>query len=236
MTLDNRHKFARPYWARPGVSLFAKKVDDDDEGGAGGDDDDSDDDSDDDEDDDEDDLGDLSEDELRAELKKTRESLSKASGSSKKKRDTIKNLRAEIAKRPPATSSKKKADDDDEVDVEAIKASVKAEERAASDTRIRKTAARSELKAAGIPAEQVNRLVGMLDLDSLDVDDEGEVDGLDEAIEELKADWPQLFNKRPAKRRRESVAGGGESQGGNGKRVLTPSQIQAARATGKRAS
>lgn len=232
MTLDNRHKFALPYWARPGVALFAKKADDD-EGGA-----DADEDDDEDEDDEEDDdLADLSEDDLRAELKKTRESLSKASGSSKKKRDTIKRLRGELDKRPAATAPKgKKADDDDEVDVEAIKASTKAEARAENDTRIRKVAARSELKAAGIPAEQVNRLVGMLDLDSLDVDDDGEVDGLDEAIDELKADWPQLFASKPAKRKRDSVAGNRGDDDRASRRKLTPSQIQAARVTGKRAS
>lgn len=233
MTLDNRHKFALPYWARPGIALFAKKVDDEGEGGA--DDADDDDEEDDEDDDEDDDLVDLSEDELRAELKKTRESLSKASGSSKKKRDTIKRLRGELDKRPATAAPKGKKTDDDDVDVEAIKASTKAELKVESDARIRKVAARSELKAAGIPAAQVGKLVGMLDLDSLDVDDDGEVDGLDEAIDELKAEWPQLFASKPAKRKRQSIAGD-RSDDTPRRKALTPSQIQAARVTGKRAS
>jgi hypothetical protein len=234
-TLDNRHKFALPYWARPGIALFAKKTDDGAEGG-GGDDDEEDDDDEDDDDEDDDDLGELSEDELRAELKKTRDSLSKASGSSKAKRDKIKRLNAELAeaRKPKTDKPKTAAGDDDHVDAEAIKAAAKAEARAESDTRIRKTAARAELKAAGIPADQVGRLIGLIDLDSLDVDDEGEVDGLDDAIDELKADWPQLFNVKSIRRQRKSAAGGSDEKPPRGK--LTPSQIQAARATGKRAS
>ncbi len=234
MTLDNRHTVALPYWARPGIAAFAKKANDDGEGG-NDDADDDDEEDDDDEDDEEDDLAELSEDELRAELTKTRQSLSKASGSSKAKRDRIKRLNAELAEARKPKPAKKKADgeDDDAPDAETIRAAAKAEARAESDGRIRKTAARSELKAAGIPAEQVNRLVGMLDLDSLDVDDDGEVDGLDEAIEELKADWPQLFAK--TRRKRDSIAGDrGDDRAP--KRTLTPSQRQAAVATGRRAS
>lgn len=236
MTLDNRHSIALPYWARPGIAMFAKKATDDDEGGEGGDDDE--DDEDDDDDDDEDDLADLSEDELRAELKKTRESLSKSSGSNKSKRDRIKRLNAELADaRKPKPAAKKKADDDDDApDAAAIKAAADSEAQARANAVIRKTAARAELKAAGIVPEQVGRLVGMLDLDDLDVDDDGNVDGLDEAIDELKRDWPQLFTSRPKSRKRQSVAGGGPESTGPKKVQLTPSQIQAARATGKKAS
>lgn len=227
MTLDNRHTIALPYWARPGFALFAKKADDEDEGADLTEDEDEDD-----EEDEDDDLADFSEEELRAELKRTRESLSKASGSSKAKRDRIKRLNAELADaRKPA----KKADDDDEkVDAEAVKAAAIAEARAESDSRIRKTAARAELKAAGIPADQVSRLVGLIeDLDDLDVDEDGNVDGLDDAIDELKAAWPQLFNVKPIRSKRQSVAGGNGDEAT--KRKLSPSQVQAARATGKRA-
>lgn len=228
MTLDNRHTIALPYWARPGVALFAKKATDDDESTVG--DDDEEEEEPDDDDDADDDLADLTDDELRAELKKARQSLSTASGSNKVKRDRIKRLNRELeeARKPKP----KKADDDEAPDAEAIKAAAKAEARAESDARIRTVAARSELKAAGIPAEQVGKLIGMLDLDSLDVDDEGEVDGLDEAIEELKAEWPQLFTK--ARKRRDSISGDRDERGP--RKTLTPSQQQAAAATGKRAS
>jgi hypothetical protein len=232
--MDNRHKLALPYWARPGISLFAKKVDDEDEGGNEVDEDD--DDEDDEDDEDEDDLGELTEDELRAELKKTRQSLSTASGSAKVKRDKIKKLNAELAEaRKPKPPAKRTGatDDDEKPDVEAIKDAAKAEARAESDGRIRKLAVRAELKAAGIPADQAGRLIGLVDLDALDVDDDGEVEGLDEAIDELKAAWPQLFNVKPIRRARKSVAGGGDDKPPRGK--LSPSQIQAARATGKRA-
>ena len=232
-SLDNRHKIARPYWARPGFALFAKRADDN-AGGSGGDDDDEDDDDEDDEDDDDedDDLAELSEDELRAELKKTRQSLSAASGSSKAKRDKIKRLNRELEEARKPKPKAKTDDDDEKLDADAIKAAAKAEARAESDTRIKKTTVRAELKAAGIPADQATRLIGLVDLESLDVDDDGEVEGLDEAIADLKEAWPQIFNVKPIKRQRQSVAGTKSDEAPKGK--LTPSQIQAARATGRR--
>jgi hypothetical protein len=41
----------------------------------------------------------------------------------------------------------------------------------------------------GIP-----RLIRLMDLDEIDIDDEGDVSGLDEEIDRLKADYPELFD------------------------------------------
>ena len=35
MSLDNRHRIALPYWARPGIRAFAKRADDNDRGDPG---------------------------------------------------------------------------------------------------------------------------------------------------------------------------------------------------------
>jgi len=213
-TLDNIHKIDRPFWARPGFVSFAPK--DDDLGGGKGDEDDEDDDPDD-EDDEPDDLADLSDDELRDELRKTRESLSKASGSSKTKRDRIKALRAELADAKKPKPAKKDGDeDDDKPDLDSVRAAARAEARAEADARIVKAEARGALASAGVAKERVARAVGLLDLKSIDVDDEGEIDGLDDAIDALKKDWPELF---PAERkRRASIAGDDDRDGTAGRR------------------
>lgn len=74
-----------------------------------------------------------------------------------------------------------------------------AEERTASKFRgiAVNQAARAALASSGVQTSNVSRLVRLLDLDEVQIDDDGEiVEGLDEQIEALKADLPQLF--RPA--------------------------------------
>lgn len=218
--------------------------DDDDED----DDDPDDDDDDDDEDDDDDDLADMDEDTLRAELRKTRESLSKASGSSAAKRKRIKRLRDELAearKPKPASAPKPrpkggKDDDAEAPDPEAIKAAAKAEADTAANARIVKAEARGALKSVlGTEATkaQVSRLVGMLKLDDIDVDDDGEVDedALDEAIEALRKDWPQLFPDAKGKRKpRERVSGkADDGKSAPPRKNMSASELQAAALTGK---
>lgn len=203
------------------------------------DDDDSDDDDDDDDedDDDEDDLADLSEDELRAELKKTRESLSKASGSSKSKRDRIKRLNRELEEaRKPKPKSKSKDDDDDSPDLDTVRHEARAEGEKAGTLRAKKAEARAALISAGVDSSRVARLVGMIDLDDLDLDDDG-LDGIEEAIEDLRREVPELFAKK--RRRRESTAGESDRSGDKGERrgsdrkTKTASQIAADRILGR---
>jgi hypothetical protein len=60
--------------------------------------------------------------------------------------------------------------------------------------------ARSAFAASGtLSKAQVNRLVKMVDLADVEIDDSGEVTGLDDQIDEIKADFPDLFN--PQRRR-----------------------------------
>lgn len=57
---------------------------------------------------------------------------------------------------------------------------------------IAKSAARAALASNGATGD-LNKMVRMLDLGELDISDDGDVDGLDEQIEELKKDFPALF-------------------------------------------
>ncbi|MGL4176099.1 MAG: hypothetical protein ACRCSN_08465 [Dermatophilaceae bacterium] len=186
-----------------------------------------------------DDLAELSEDELKDELRRTRERLSKASGSSKAKRTRIQKLEADLtAARVARAAPKPKTDGGDKpepVDVEAIKAAARAELKAESDERVKKVEARGALRAAGIDPARVGKAVGLLSLDDLDVDDDGEVEGLDDAIDDLRREWPELFPKGSGARRR-SVAGAKDSDGTGAARTgrkPTATELQVAAALGR---
>ena len=171
------------------------------------DDDDEDDEDDDDEDDDPD--ADKTDDELREELKKTRSSLAKANGQSAKRRKALRLREAELieARKP---KPKKKGDDDDEGehDLDSIRHEAKAEGERAGTTRAKKAEAKAALLAAGVNPARVTKATGLIDLEDLDLDDDG-LDGIDEAIDDLRKDWPELF-ARQRRQRRDSVAGEGD--------------------------
>lgn len=200
----------------PRVIAFAKsasgssKDDDEDDG--------DDEDEEDDEDDEDDDLADMSEDELRAALKDTKTQLAKASGSSKSKRDRIKKLNRELeeARTPkPEPKGRSKDDDDDAPDLDVIRHEAKSEGAKEGIAKAKRFAARADLLAAGVNPARVTKAVGLLDLDDMDLDDDG-LDGSEEAIEDLRKEWPELFSK--PRRKRQSVAGERDSDGGKGER------------------
>lgn len=236
--LDDAPLAPLPIYASP----FAKSAsgggsDDDDSDDDDSDDDDDDDDSDDDDSDDDDDLADLSDDELRAELKKTRGELSKASGSSKVKRDRIKALRRELDEERRKPKAKAEKDDDkggvETVDVEAIKAEAKRDALEAATVRIKRSEAKSAFVAKGAAPDVAADLLGFLKLDDIDVDDDGEIDAesLAEEIDRVTKKYPALFSR--GRKRRESVAGGGDR--GNDRprtKTMTASEKQAALLTG----
>lgn len=213
-----------------------KKPDDDDDD----EDDDEDlDDDDEDEDEDDDDLADMTPEELKAELKAVQGQLARSSSSNAKKRQALKKKEAELieARKPKAApKAKPKGDDDgDAPDLDAVREEGKAAAKAEAQTLIKKAEARGALKAAGVPASQVAQLVGLLKLDDIDVDDDGEVDevSLDDAVTALKKAWPALFPK--GTRRRPSTAGDKDRDGRETKprKPMTTTEMQVAAALGK---
>lgn len=102
-----------------------------------------------------------------------------------------------------------------------------------------RTSARAELVAAGVKADKVNRLIKLLDLDEIEVDDDGEVSGLTDQVDTLKDEWPELFAAEEEKKGRRERRGSG-SRAADGadkqpekKKPMTASERQAAALLGK---
>jgi hypothetical protein len=130
---------------------------------------------------------------------KTQDALKKANEQAKKYRLAAKN-------------AGKKTDESSDGDVDA-KAEAKASE--VWKPRLIKTAAKLAFAEAG--AKNPARLIKMLDVNDLEVDDDGDVDGLEDQIDSLKDEFPELFNQpaeeRPRKRpgRVDAGTGGGSN-------------------------
>ena len=223
MTLDNRHKLAAPYWARPRL----RTVTDPDGGGGSDDDDDDDDDDDADDDEDEDDDPDAgkSEDELRAELAAVRVALSKANGSSAKRRKREAALKAELAK---VKGAKPAADGDEPATLDAE--AIKAEAQAAADQRVARAEARSRLRSLGLDDAKVTRALKLIDLSDVLVEGD-DVDGIDDALDALREDVPELFVKPTRKRR--AVSGDSDRAGKTTSKPKSASAQQAAALLGR---
>jgi hypothetical protein len=133
-------------------------------------------------------------------------------------RAKVKELRKQL--REATAAGKKKDQDDDGGD---------AEEKAAAKwkPRVVNSAARAAFLEAG--AERPERLLKLLDLDELDVTEKGNVEGLEEEVDRLKEEYPELFSKRRSGRRVET---GDRSGNGSTRKKMTATERQAAQLAG----
>lgn len=228
-TLDNRHSLALPYWARPGVAMFARP-----NGAEGGDDEgDDEDDEDDDDGEDDDPDADKTPEELKAELVAARSALKKANGESERGRKNLKGrvtaLEAELeeARKGGGDAAKGKVDEQ-ALDKAVVKAKREGftEGVSAGTKRVMSAEAKSALVAKGAPAAKVSKLIGLIDFSELELDDEG-VLGLDDAVDELVADWPELFNTKRMPRIG-GKGGRGDNSREDSKRPMTATERQVA--------
>lgn len=143
------------------------------------------------------------------EWERTRAALTKANGEAKKHRLALKNAK-KVANDSSAASGAEKARQDAERE---------AEEKYLP--RIKRSAAKSALIGAGLAdadkADVVKAAVRLIDLDELDVDEDGDVEGLEEAVAELKRKFPGMFTKTRTKGKVSTGdRGSGSSGSGNG--------------------
>jgi hypothetical protein len=122
------------------------------------------------------------------EWKRTQAALAKANGESKTRREELAALRAK----------------NETEDGKAAREAGEAAEKRFKPVAVRAAARAAFLEAGlqGVTTERVAKLVRMLDLDALDIDDAGDVTGLTEQVAAVKADYPELFkpvDKRPGR-------------------------------------
>ena len=226
LAVDDEPLHALPLYA----SAFAKSSSGGSDDDLDDDDGDEDDDLDDDEDDDDPDAEKSVED-LREELKATREAIKKANDQSKRRRlrEREAKAQAEADRLARAAKKPKSGGGPEEVDVESVREEARREGEKAGNDRAKRSEVRAALATAGVPEGRLAAAVGLIKLDDLELDDDG-LDGIDEAIAQLKVSLPELFPK--ARRRGTSIAGDGDRDGDKQrKKPLTASERQALVAT-----
>lgn len=158
-----------------------------------------------------------------AEWHRVQASLNKANASAKSKREALSAAQKRVqeledaqaeaaakAERAQLGGKKKTADDDDApalpdnvmtpAQVKQVVAQARREAVEQTTSKFRdaavRAAASSALSQAGVQSANVKRLTRLLDLDGIELDDEGEIaEGLDDQIAALKEELPQLFAK-----------------------------------------
>lgn len=93
------------------------------------------------------------------------------------------------------------------------KAAAEAELRGMRKTKTLVTGVNSALAEAGWNGTRLSSLMKLVDLDEVDIDDDGEITGLTEQIDQVKTDFPELF-KRTRNPAGSSNSGGTSGQNG----------------------
>lgn len=149
------------------------------------------------------------------EWEKTQRALTKANAEAKDRREKLRELQAKS----------------EDADGKAAR-----EQAEAAEKRYKPIAVRAAAKAAflesglqGGSPDRVAKLVRMLDLDAIIVDEDGDVSGLDDQVSAIKKDYPELFT--PADKRPPRITTG-DKPGTNG-RPRSASELQAAQVLGR---
>ena len=132
----------------------------------------------------------------KEEWEKTQQALTKANGEAKKYRLRLKTEREKAGQSAASDAATGGASP---AEVEKARKEAEREVMAKADSRIIKSEAKSALVAAGLvdtSPDAVKRVVRMLDMDDLSVDDDGEVEGLDDAVRSLMSTTPALFRTK----------------------------------------
>ncbi|MFM9635969.1 phage scaffolding protein [Streptomyces turgidiscabies] len=93
------------------------------------------------------------------------------------------------------------------------KATTEAELRGRRQTRALVTGVNAALAESGWNGQRLGSLMKLLDLDEVDIDEDGEVTGLTEQIDDIKREWPEFF-KRTRNPAGTSNSGGSSGQNG----------------------
>lgn len=120
--------------------------------------------------------------------------------------DKAKQLKADVVKerkrRQAAEAELRRLKTEGASETEKAQAQAIEENDAKWAGRFKTAAARAALAEAGVPSEKLGRAIKVLDLDALEVGDDGDVDGIDGEVTALKDSFPELFATVEAKGRK----------------------------------
>lgn len=102
----------------------------------------------------------------------------------------LKKAQAEAKRRRLANKAKEGADIPE--GAEAVEKAV-AEAEGKWKTKVIRAEARGALASAGVDSAKLNKALRLLDMDEIDVDEDDEVHGLEDQIDELREEFPELF-------------------------------------------
>lgn len=157
----------------------------------------------------------------REEWKKVQDALTEANDEAKRRRLQVRELRRQ--ERTAERQADRTGDTSDEAAAQAAQNALEAAERKYKPVAVRSAAIAELIKAEfRNPTDtRLSRMIGRLNMDELDVDPEsGKVDGLEDQIEDLKDEFPELFGKeaepepeqKPEPRRRAARINGANQQ------------------------
>lgn len=154
----------------------------------------------------------------------TRDEWERTQTALKKANDEAKNHRLKLKEAQKAT---------EDADGKAAREATEAAERRYKPIAVRSSARAAFLEAglADARPERVSKLMRMLDMDAIDIDDDGEVTGLDDQVATIKADYPELFAKAKTPVPR---IDGSNRNAGNGQSPKTTGEKIAAMVLGNR--
>jgi hypothetical protein len=123
----------------------------------------------------------------KAEWEQREKYLAKARQEAKERREKL----AELARKDEDDTSK------------ATREAAEAAEKRYKPVAIRAAAKAAFLEAglSGVTPEKVSKLTRMLDLDAIDIDDDGEVSGLEDQVSGLRTEFPEMFGEGTKRRR-----------------------------------
>lgn len=201
-------------------------------------------------DDEDDDDEDKSPEDLKAEIKRLRSSLSKANSSGNRRRQQLKEMRAAQKALEDKDDDLDEDDDDDESPKAKQKAQVGLDAKAAQRL-ITKAVSRRErelqeehtrdlidtrfesaLIKAGVAEKNIRLLMREVDHDELELDPKTKrVDGIDEETDRLKSEFPDLFKAPKSARRR--INGGDDRDTTSKRKTLSATEKQVLALTGR---
>jgi len=119
---------------------------------------------------------------------------------------------------------------------EAARREAAEEAQRRADAKYKPISARAALLEAGVKPGRVKGALKLLNLDEIEIDEDGEVTGLDSQVDGLREEWPELFvdqEQKPEPSRRPAARGADGADKRPPKKELTASEKQALKLLGK---